>query len=341
MELTLLTSKDEWKTVRQEWDELVENSFRPYPFLESWYLFNWWETLGGGEWPQETSTLQIITARESGHLTGIAPLFSSSKPDAQPALRFIGQIEATDYLDFISKPAKLENFLSNMLDFVDGNEQIPIKRLELANIQGGSPTIDLLKNHSLPKERNFEMRVLQSSPGIHLPSTWEEYLTMLSRKQRHEVRRKERNVERDFETQLVFADDPAAISEEMSRFIELMRNEETKAEFLTPQMEKYLIGLAKEAHKAGRLNLASLMLDGTQAATYLNFIKNNKLWVYNSGWNPNYAKASPGWVLLAKMIQWAIDHGLDEVDLLRGDEDYKYRFGAIDRQVVQIVSERK
>ncbi len=341
MQMTLLTSLDEWDAIHQEWDELLDRSFRPYPFLESWYLFNWWQTLGGGEWPRETSTLQIITARENGQLAGVAPLFSSSKSDSQPALRFIGQIEASDYLDFICKHDDLETFLIQVLDFVDRNEQIHVKRLELANVQNSSPTIALLENHCSLSERAFEMRVLQASPGIHLPPTWEDYLKMLSRKQRHEVRRKERNVERDFEMELVFAEDPAAIPEEMSQLIELMRNEEAKAEFLTPQMEKYLIGLAEAAYKAGRLNLASLMLDGTQAATYLNFIKNNKLWVYNSGWNPDYAKASPGWVLLTKMIQWAIDQGLDEVDLLRGDEEYKYRLGAVDRQVVQIVSDRK
>ena len=31
---------------------------------------------------------------------------------------------------------------------------------------------------------------------------------------------------------------------------------------------------------------------------------------------------------------------MKEVDLMRGDEDYKYRFGASDRQVLQIISDR-
>jgi CelD/BcsL family acetyltransferase involved in cellulose biosynthesis len=39
-------------------------------------------------------------------------------------------------------------------------------------------------------------------------------------------------------------------------------------------------------------------------------------------------------VLLAKMITWAIEKGLTEVDMMRGDEVYKYRFGGIDRHVV-------
>lgn len=340
MELTLITSENDWQDMQPEWDHLVANSSNSYPFLEHWFLLNWWETLGGGEWPEEDSSLRIITARENGELVGIAPLFCSHKPGSEPALRFIGQIEVTDYLDFICLPESLENFLSHLLDFIDESPQLSTKRLELANIQDGSATIALMESLCQQKQRSYEMSVLQPSPSIHLSSSWELYLQSLHKKQRHEVRRKERNIEREFKTELVFSENSADIADEMYNFFDLMRNEKEKAEFLTPITEKFLLGLAEAAQKAGCLNLASLMLDGNQAAAYMNFIDDNKLWVYNTGWNPEFSKVSPGWVLLVKLIQWAIENGLDEVDLMRGAEEYKYRFGGINRHVVQVVSDR-
>jgi CelD/BcsL family acetyltransferase involved in cellulose biosynthesis len=57
--------------------------------------------------------------------------------------------------------------------------------------------------------------------------------------------------------------------------------------------------------------------------------------VYNSGFNPRYFETSPGWVLLGHMIQWAISNGREALDFMRGDEEYKYRFGAVDRHVVK------
>ena len=340
MELTLITSEKDWQNLQPEWDHLVANSFSSYPFLEHWYLFNWWETLGGGEWSEEDSNLQIITARENGELVGIAPLFCSHKPGSELALRFIGQIEDTDYLDFICLPVSLETFLSHLLDFIDESPQFSTKRLELANIRVGSPTIALMESLCQQKQRTYEISVLQPSPSIHLPSSWEVYLQSLHKKQRHEVRRKERNIERDYQVELVFSESSTNIGDEMTRLIELMRNEKEKAEFLTPTTEKFLLGLAEAAQEAGCLNLASLTLDGKLAAAYMNFIDDNKLWVYNTGWNPEFSNASPGWVLLVKLIRWAIENGLDEVDLMRGGEEYKYRFGGIDRQVVQVISER-
>ena len=50
----------------------------------------------------------------------------------------------------------------------------------------------------------------------------------------------------------------------------------------------------------------------------------------------NISSASPGWVLLAKLIQWAITEGLTELDMMRGDEDYKYKFGGMNRYVSRI-----
>ena len=73
-----------------------------------------------------------------------------------------------------------------------------------------------------------------------------------------------------------------------------------------------------------------------KAAAYLNFDYANHIWVYNSGINYEFWNISPGWVLLGYLLQWANDHQRTEFDFMRGDEKYKYRFGAVDRFVVRV-----
>lgn len=340
MKFNLINKYEDWEALKTEWDELLKNSICRYPFLEFWYSQNWWQTLGGGEWPAENSELKIITARENDQLIGIAPLFSSFKDGSPMALRFIGQVEITDYLDFIALPSSLEAFLSGMLDFIDTKSEFETKRLELVNFRDDSPSIALFEGLCRQKGRIVDSEVLQPAPTIFLPSTWDDYLQGLSKKQRHEVRRKERNLERDFEAELIFSNECCDLDVEIVNFIAMMANEEEKQKFLTPLMEKSMIEMAKAAQKASCLSLASLYLNGEQAAAYLNFIRDDRIWVYNTGWNPKFSNASPGWALLTKLIQWGIENGMKEVDLMRGDEDYKYRFGASDRQVLQIVSDR-
>jgi CelD/BcsL family acetyltransferase involved in cellulose biosynthesis len=336
MELTLVNSIEEWKGLEEAWDELVSRSVRPYPFLEFWYLYNWWQTLGGGEWLSSESQLCIVTGFERGKLKGIAPLFVSSKEGSPPALRFIGQIEVTDYLDFIAAEEDLPAFLTALLDFLDENEAIPVKNLELANLLDDSPSLRILEQAAEQRQRRFKQTVLQPAPAITLTDSWDEYLQSLNKKQRHEVRRKLRNAERDFQIELYLVENAAEVIDEIRIFVELMRNEEEKKQFLSGETEQYLLSLGKAAFEKNRFNLAFLLLDGQKVAGYLNFIAQNRLWVYNTGWNPDFSKYSPGWLLLSKLIQWSIDQGLQEVDLMRGAEDYKYRFGGIDRHVVAV-----
>lgn len=52
---------------------------------------------------------------------------------------------------------------------------------------------------------------------------------------------------------------------------------------------------------------------------------------YQTGWDQAYARLSLGTVLVAETVSAVKAHGATVFDFLRGAEDYKYRFGAVDR----------
>ncbi len=334
MQFSLITDPAEWHSLELEWQSLAAQTHRPLPFLEFWYQKTWWQTLGGGEWQTDTSHLQIIIARKDGYLIGVAPLFYSEKADSPPALRFIGQIEVSDYLDFLCPPTELQAFIAGLLDFIKTESGILSRTLDLANFQDDSPSLPILRQLCEQKGIPFISEVLQPSPFIPTKPDWEEYLASISKKQRHEIRRKLRNADAHHETDWYIVSSQHDLREEMQAFIDMMRNEPPKEAFLIPEMERFLTQTADRALELGQLHLAFLTLDGQKAAGYLSFLAGGKLWVYNSGWNPTFSCCSPGWVLLAKIINWAIEQGLTEVDMMRGDEEYKYRLGGIDRHVV-------
>jgi CelD/BcsL family acetyltransferase involved in cellulose biosynthesis len=63
--------------------------------------------------------------------------------------------------------------------------------------------------------------------------------------------------------------------------------------------------------------------------------------VYNSGYDPSqFSHLSPGIVVTARCIEHAISLGRSEFDFLRGDEVYKYRFGAQDTEVRRLLIAR-
>jgi CelD/BcsL family acetyltransferase involved in cellulose biosynthesis len=125
------------------------------------------------------------------------------------------------------------------------------------------------------------------------------------------------------------------VEAETEAFLSLMEHDEDKAAFLRDAMREQMRAVIRAAHEHGWLWLAFLEADGRRIAACLNFDYKGKLWGYNAGVNRAFMDLSPGWVLLAHTLQWACENNRSEFDFMRGDEDYKYRFGAVNQYVMR------
>jgi len=318
-----------------EWNRLLEKTASHVPFLRFEYLKTWWETRGGGEWPSSAQLL-LITARRNGELVGAAPLFHAINHDNQPALLLAGSIEISDYLDLLAEPADLPEFCEELLSFMTSSNLPYWEALDLYNIIDNSPTIQALQGAAAAKGWGFFQEKLQHSPYIPLPGDWEAYLSSIDKKQRHEIRRKMRRAEEaDQPVSWYIVSDPASIEQETTAFMDLMANEPEKAAFLTPAMRQHFYNIVKCLFDKNCLHMSFLTVGDEKAAGYLGFDYLNRLWIYNSGINPAFREISPGWVLLGNLLKWANEAGYHEFDFMRGDEEYKYRFGAVDRFIVR------
>jgi CelD/BcsL family acetyltransferase involved in cellulose biosynthesis len=318
-----------------EWNALLDNSPCHVPFTRYEYLETWWQTRGGGEWPADTR-LVLVLARREGKLAGVAPLFHATDHQGRPALLFVGSIEVSDYLDLLCPVEDLPEFCRGLLQYLPGAGLPAWESLELYNLIESSPTLPALEQAAASLGWKFQSGRLQHSPLISLPGDWETYLAGIDKKQRHEIRRKLRRAEESpVPVDWYIHSDPAALDSAMDDFMQLMARDPEKAAFLTPMMKEFMHQVTRCAFEKDCLNLAFLQVGGEKAAGYLSFQYLNRLWVYNSGLDPAFREHSPGWVLLANLIQWAIANNFSELDFMRGDEDYKYRFGAVDRFIVR------
>jgi CelD/BcsL family acetyltransferase involved in cellulose biosynthesis len=342
MQFTLHTQFESLAPLADEWNAMLAESLTDAPFLRFEYLRDWWQTLGGGEWPQ--AELSVVTAREDDHLVGIAPLFHAINRDGQSALMLLGSIEISDYLDLIVRPADLLRFLSGLLDFLASRETLRLRSgqagswraLDWYNLPEASPTLPALEAESVNRGWTFTREVYQPAPYIPLPADFDTYLAGIDKKQRHEIRRKlRRAAEHEVPVRWYLVDDESTLESEMDGFFALMTQDPAKEKFLTESMRGQMLATARTALRGGWLWLAFLEIGGQKAAGSFNFDYNNRLWGYNSGVNRGFIELSPGWVLLSHTLQWACEHGRSEFDFMRGNEEYKYRFGARDRSVMR------
>jgi CelD/BcsL family acetyltransferase involved in cellulose biosynthesis len=333
-----------------EWDTLLGQSASNVVFLTRQWLATWWRHFGQAE----DCTLHLLVLREEGGaLAGIAPLFVAREPlppvqeyrrgvprpkrEGKPVrvVQLVGGTDVADYLDVIAPEDRVEQVWASVLDyFLERRGEWDA--IDFHSLPEWSPSRGALSRVAEARGLRFEVLAEDVCPVLELPAEWETYLMSLRKKDRHELRRKVRKLEgrEDSRWHLVPPDDREAIEHAMDVFLHLHRKSGAdKARFMDSRMEAFFRDMAHDLAPTGWVDMAILNMDGQPASAYFSFNYEGRLYLYNSGYNPRFASYSAGVALLAYRIHKAILQGLRCFDFLRGDEDYKYDFGAKDTYV--------
>jgi CelD/BcsL family acetyltransferase involved in cellulose biosynthesis len=127
----------------------------------------------------------------------------------------------------------------------------------------------------------------------------------------------------------------------MDGFVALHRRSKVgKARFMDDSMEAFFRELGSLWAAAGLAALWMLWLEERPAAALFCLEQAGSVSLYNSGFDPDARAMSPGVVLIARTIEDAIARGFRRYDFLRGEEPYKYGFGAAPTEVVRVTVER-
>lgn len=339
--LEIIRTEQAWETLSESWNKLLSQSGTDVPFLRHEFLFAWWQHRGGGEWAADDQ-LYVIVGRDAGRdLVGALPLFISKNHAGKPTLIGLGSVEIADFLDLLATPKHLDAFLDAALVHLTGPDAPPWASLELFNLPEDSPSLPALSAAAEKIGLSYAQERLQPAPNISLPETFNTYMESLDGRYRREMIRKMRNALRYFipvtVTKVESADD---LSAEMEDFFAMMREETEKDAFLSEEMAAQMQAIARAGFKNGWLDLRFMVVGREKAAGYFNFIYNNRVWVYNSAKAEKFASLSPGIALVGLLIEEAIEAGITDFDLMRGDEGYKYQLGGMDRWVVRATLSR-
>lgn len=299
----------DFDSLEAEWRQVLSGSPASHLFFTPEWGCSWWQHLSSGE-------PHLLSIQQGSSVVGIAPLVKQ-----RDTLTLLGDKEVCDYLDFIALPGAEGLVARSILDFANGNACL----LDLYPLLSDSLTLSYLA--PLAKERCYTVHteVLDVSYGMPLPASWEEYMDGLHGKNRHELRRKLRRLER-FGKVNIYASQ--SIARDMDDFLRLFRiSRPDKDRFMTPQREAFFRQISQELGQRGWLRLYFMEVDSKRLATALCFDYGDTMYLYNSGFEPAYADLSVGLICKALTIREAIAQGKKIYDFLRGAEDYKSDLG--------------
>ena len=284
------------------------------PFVTPPWLKSWWNNFAG-----DNEALLIVISAE-GSPVGIAPLMMKSG-----TARFMGSIDLCDTGDFIIAPGGQDLFFIGLLSFL---ELEGIHRLVLEPVRPDSQVCRKFVPIARANKWHVSLDPQGASLEMDLPASWEQYLQVLDRKQRHEVRRKLRRLD---EAGVLGQRSVRKVSETvpaMDMFVQLFRqSRKDKKAFMTSQRESFFRTLATELAHEKMLNLLCLTLDNTPAAAVFCIENGKTLHLYNNGFNPHFRGSSIGVVSKLLTIRSSIESGRLVYDFLNGTERYKYHLG--------------
>ncbi len=267
---------------------------------------------------------------------------------------FFGASYHADYATILGAPADLDAVAEAVVEALAAPagpgdpHPDPWDVVDLRRLRCGDPAADALaaafgrresrEGWTLNLEREDVCPVATLPEGLD----FEGFLSTLGKKERHEIRRKLRRAEDAGEVRLVEAADPLA---ELEAFIDL-HQKRWGADGLFPPtpggaMSRHFFRRLFEAFgPEGPARLCFLSVGGRRIAAGISFEDGDSVAYYNAGVDPEARDLSPGVVMVAAYVERAIAAGRRRLDFLRGDEPYKYEWGAVDEPIQRLLVRR-
>jgi CelD/BcsL family acetyltransferase involved in cellulose biosynthesis len=304
-----------------QWKEVLARDPDRHIFATPEWNRVWWEEFGAGK------DLFLLTMRRAGDLVGIVPLYRKHEGDRK-LLRFLGGIDLTDYLGPICAAEDRSEVAAAFVSWL-GTEEVEWDEFDAHNMPVPFDFAEFLIERADNDGYRFEVEQEETAAILLLPDSWDDYLESLDPKERRELKRKNRRIIREVPDATYRTADEESLERDLKYFVEMHRGAEGhKGHFMKPEIATFFERVARALMPLGWLRLDFLEIAGRPVASTFSFELNNTFYLYNSAYEPEVKRLSPGVVLASRLIEESIERGLDRFDFLRGEERYKYQLGA-------------
>jgi CelD/BcsL family acetyltransferase involved in cellulose biosynthesis len=281
----------------------------------------WWEEFSEGK------DLFVLTMTRDDEIVAIVPLYRK-EDGGRKALRFVGGIDLTDYLGPICAAEDRLEVADALVDWLVSTD-VEWDEFDAHNLPVPFGFAEFLVERADHAGLSFTLDQEETSAILKLPSDWDSYLASLDSKERHELKRKQRRIGREHPDAAVRTSTPETLDADLKVFVDMHRGTEgLKGHFMRPDIATFFERVARAFSELGWLRLDFLEIGGTAIATTFGFDHGKTLYLYNSAFEQEAKRQSPGLILVAALIEETIKQGTKTFDFLRGPERYKYQLGA-------------
>lgn len=317
-----IREREAMRRLRDEWISLQARCPQATPFQTWEWCDAWMRRLGAGKQPR----LLLFRARQGGELIGIAPLCIGRQLGTPVRrLTWIGA-GVSDCLGPLVVPEQAREVADALLRYLQAGRG-GWDLADLPQLRPDEPLAALASPNTLS--------LMEPAPYLNLPDSWEAFLPRLSKKLRFNLGYSERLLRRNFPDAEFRLADPQTLEADLTALFTLHRRR-WNARWLpgalhSRRIQAFHHDVAAGFLDRGWLRLHLLQAGGDVRAALYCFAFSGRTYYYQAGFDPEYARFSPGSLLIGKAIRQAVSEQHEEFDFLRGAEPYKYRWQPCER----------
>jgi len=188
----------------------------------------------------------------------------------------------------------------------------------------------------LNEHENFEWGDESADYLLPLPNTWEEFRASRSRNIKESLRKCYNSLKRaSYSFHFRVVERPDELRAALNQFFALHKRRADAPHllphedvFATPQSRQFLTDLAALSGANTQLRIFQLEISGVVVASRIGFLLGDELYLYFSGYEPDWGGFSVMTTTVAESIKWAIAHKVRLVNLSPGTDVSKTRWGA-------------
>jgi CelD/BcsL family acetyltransferase involved in cellulose biosynthesis len=317
MPVDVLTSIEALEAIAPEWDALWQRSPDATPFQSPHWCLPWWKRFGSDD-------PFAIAVRADGALDCFAPLYILRDDDTGESLGMFLGTGVTDYLDVIVAPN------ADVAPIVDTMTAADCQLWDLQQMRPTSPLVSA----PLPDPWSDNIEEQDACPVLSIENAGDELENLLSTHARKKLRYFRRCAEREGTVRYESAT-PETLDGLLAAFFELhgarWQRRGLPGVLADDVIRDFHHDVARRMLDAGALRMHAMRLDERIVAVFYGFAHHGTVYYYLSGYDPDLEKLSIGNVIVAHAIDEAVRAGARTFDFLRGAEEYKYSWGAVDR----------
>ena len=313
-DVDLVERDEDLQRVLPDWWGLWSRVPSATPFASPAWLLPWWRTFRPG-------SLQSIAVRRHGQLVGLSLNYVEDGTWGRRLLPL--GIGVSDYLDVLVDPAVEgvgERLVAETLNLSDRWDSWELEEL-MPEAAGLTLRLDV---------GGADPRPQSACPVLPLPSLTDWPKTQAYRRWRRSWNR----LGRHEHVKIVGATETnvrALLDDLVATHGRRWAEAGESGMLASDAVQAFHREAVPRLLDAGLLQLFGLKVDGRTVGAYYGLLHRHRAFGYLSGFDPAWRFESPGAALLGHAIRQAVLQGCTEYHCLRGQETYKYAWGASDR----------